>query len=816
MENSNQVNSRNNVRSTDSPSPFGGRDWGVGLHYLKIAFRNLWKHKTQSLVGIFGLAFGVACFVPAFYWMRYETTYDGFYPDAAHIYRIYSVEKQTGKVNEQVPDILEAKLHDQFPATETSTVCIIFRESYRTEGISHIQLRTLYTDSTFFRVFPQTFVSGDTRQPLQTARNIILTESVAVRLFGDTEKAIGQQFKSTLYGFPPYTVTAVVKDPPPNTNLPFDAIHFPEIQNGMTGDMPEEAQWTYFNKQLYVKLHARTDAENLAGRLRDFTSQLRVNKNIELHLLPIGDVRHRLNTDLPFTLHFIWLFIAAGLLLMFSAFFNFLNLYFGLFRQRIRELRLRTVNGAANGQLIMQMMSELIYAILLALLLAWCFIILARPMFTGLLDITMKISRLFHLFVVCGLLVMALMLLAGFIPLWQLSRSASRDLAKGKSRQPVLRRVAVTIQLAVSVVFIVAALLVMMQMRFVNRKDLGFDRHGVIQLSVSGWMGSEKWTAIKNQLSAIPQITGYTETSFAPQHEDHMMITEVEWPGKPQHDQLAFQSIDADSHLAETFKLSLRQGRWWNEDDQQKVILNEEAVRVMGLREPVGTIIRMFPEFVSSDGNNPMRDYEVVGVVNDFHTLSLRSRIYPVIFRSSGWDTNIYIRVAPGQESEVIQRLTDTLPEIDASLVDARLTLLDELYDRLNRSEQAGLKIFFVLAVVCLLISLFGIYAVATASTQRRRKEIVIRKVAGAEVSDIIRIFFYEYMLLALIANVVALPVAYLTMNRWLQGYAYHANIPWWLLVGVMAAVVAVVLLTVLGQVMKAANSDPAEVVKYE
>ena len=197
------------------------------IHYLKIAFRNIWKHKTQSLIGIFGLAFGLACFVPALYWLRYETSYDSFYPDAEHIYRIYSVEKQSGKVNEQVPGILERKLHEHFSATETSTAFFLETNNCSAEGMPHIRLRTLNTDNTFFRVFPQSFVSGDARQPLQTVNNIVLTETVAIRLFGDVEKAIGQQLKSTFYfSEPPYTVTAVVKDPPPNTNLPFDALLF--------------------------------------------------------------------------------------------------------------------------------------------------------------------------------------------------------------------------------------------------------------------------------------------------------------------------------------------------------------------------------------------------------------------------------------------------------------------------------------------------------------------------------------------------------------------------------------------------------------
>jgi putative ABC transport system permease protein len=207
----------------------------------------------------------------------------------------------------------------------------------------------------------------------------------------------------------------------------------------------------------------------------------------------------------------------------------------------------------------------------------------------------------------------------------------------------------------------------------------------------------------------------------------------------------------------------------------------------------------------------------VAGVVNDFHTLSFRNRIRPTIFIPSSDPYNIlYLRVVPGQEWEAIRRITAILPDVDATLVNVRLTPVSELYNHLNHSEQAGLKMFSVLATVCLLISLFGIYAVATASTCRRRKEIAIRKVAGAEVGNIVRMFFREYTLLVVIAGIVALPPAYFAMSRWLQGYAYRTDIPWWLPVGVITGIVAVVLFTVLGQVWKAASSNPAEVVKSE
>jgi len=210
-------------------------------------------------------------------------------------------------------------------------------------------------------------------------------------------------------------------------------------------------------------------------------------------------------------------------------------------------------------------------------------------------------------------------------------------------------------------------------------------------------------------------------------------------------------------------------------------------------------------------------EYKVAGVVNDFHTLSLRNRIQPTIFLPSSQASNIlYIRVVPGQVQEAIQRITAILPNIDATLADARLTPVDELYDHLNWSEQVGLKLFSLLATVCMLISLFGIYAVVIAATSRRRKEIAIRKVVGAEAGNIIRMFFREYTLQVITAGVVAVPLAYLIMSRWLQGYAYRVNIPWWLLGGVIVGVVIAILLTVFMQVLNAASSNPAEVVKNE
>lgn len=785
--------------------------------YLKIAFRTLWKYKAQSLTGIFGLAFGLASLLPALYWLRYELSYDSFYPQAEQIYRLYSFDKQTGKTNELVSGILERKLRDQFPALQTATVFFIEANDCQTEETPYIRLRTLFTDSTFLTVFPQTVVSGDRQHPLDVMNNLVLTESMAVRLFGNVEKAVGQQVKSTsLTSDAPYTVTAVVKDPGPHTNLAFDAmLSHEQIQSQKTfAEQSGKEMWTFAFLQMYAKLPPHTDVARLTAQLQNYLRNTYANLPIEIRMLPVGDVRHRLTTDVPFTLNFIRLFAVAGSLLLLSALFNFINLYFNLFRQRMREFRLRAVNGASRSQLIRQMIYEVICALFLAFFPAAVFVALSRPAFSHLAGIPMEIPQLIPLFAVCSLGITGAIGGVCLILFWRLSSLALHPLTESKQTgKAVISDMAVTLQLVVSLVFLVATLVVMMQMRFVNRKDLGFDRNGLIYLSgLPPFIKEDRRVALLEKLASVPYIEKITDTDFRPQHaiSPFKTTTNVEWPGKSPSEKPAFHYIATDSEFAPLFRVKMRAGEWLKKGGEPTVVLNEEAVRVMQLSEPVvGTRIRITLR--------ETKEYRIAGVVKDFHTLSLRSRIHPTLFLMSAYPTNnLYIRTIPSMEPEAIREITGLLPYIDASLADVQPTPLGELYDRLNESEQVGLKMFSVLATVCLGISLIGIYAVATAATRRRRKEIAVRKIAGAQASHIVGLFFRNHLRQVLIAGALALPPAYLIMDKWLQGYAYRTNIPWWLLAGVLAGITAVVLLTVLGQVLRAANSNPAEVVKSE
>lgn len=786
------------------------------IHYCVIAFKNIWKYKVSASISILGLAFALVCFVPILYWMDHETTYDSFYKDSESIYRVYSVEKQSGKVNKGASKGIENSLREQVPAIEASTTLMLSTENCRTQATPYIQMNMLYTDSTFLEVFPQSFVCGEMNHPLQIVNNMILSERTAVRLFGDAEKAIGQPIHTLMRAsLPPYIVTAVVKDPPTHTNLPFDAI----INHNMIqhfSQLPPEAQWSFFVMDLYVKLHPSSDPKAFANQLKELPERIGVNKEIELRTLPIREIRHHLNEDTPFTLNFIGLFVVSGALLLFAALFNFLNSYMDLFRQRVREWRLRTVNGATRKQLIEQMSVELGCSVLASLLVALIFIVQVKPLFARWLEIDLEMGRFLFLFAGVGIGTFLILQCAGLVFFGQFSHTATTSLVPKETVKPLLlRRMAVTLQLMISILFIVASLVVMEQMRFVNQKDLGFDPKGLIQLSGFVDVSGKIESTLMQELSALPQVKSFTDTNFKPQHHvDPMAIfTNVEWEGKPLDTKVDFHLYGTDHRFGETFDLKMLMGRWWTEGNEFSVVLNESAVRAMGLQDPVGSIIRMpwWSDF------SVIKEYEIVGVVNDFHALSFRESIHPMLFiPSGGLVNNLYIRVIPGEEGNIAHHITELLPKIDPTLADTRITPIGTLYDQLNQSEIVGLKIFSFLAFACLLISLFGIYAVATASTKRRRKEIAIRKVVGSKASEIIFLFFKEYMRLIVIAGIIAFPISYLVMNYWLQGYAYRIQIQIWWLVGIFITITSMVLGTIREQVCKAANENPSEVIKSQ
>lgn len=791
-------------------------------HHLKIIFRNFLKYKVQFFTAIIGLVFGLICLIPTLSWLYYEMSFDSFYSDSKSIYRVYSIEKLSGKESARVPGILKEELTKHFPAIANATDFLIEQLDYETENGEYFSLKTVCADSSFFDVFPQRIICGDFQDALQLEGSIVLTESAALRIWGDVDEAVGKKFEHELSRiFGACTVTAVVEDHSANTNVDFDAIfNLPAIHDASM-IMPVSEQWNYFNNDLYIKVHKQADINLLASELKDFTTEMNVNQNIELCVLPIDKVRHKFNSNLPFNLYFIQLLVSISILLMLASLFNFFNLHYSLFRRRTYEFRMRVIQGASGYQIVSQMIFELLFSTLIAVTITSLMLYPLFVLFRNMLNIDISLSLLFDFFALCSIVVIFLILILGLIFCLHLKSTIVSNLsARIYMKQPVLQKVSVIFQLAITMIFIIATLVIMSQMYFISERDLGFNKDAIIQLYSADPLKLEAHQeSLKQQFSNIPQIQSISMTEYEPTQSIDVQNTtsEVDWQGKESQEKIIFQWIFCDDRFAETFQLEMLKGKWWNEGerDSRKIVINEEAARMIGIENPVGMIIRMNPSSISSEGVSTMEEYEIAGVVKDFHSLSLKSPIYPTIFRPSlGVGSKWYVRVMPGTEYEVMRTLSDILSKTDASLTNVRITLLNDLYEQLNYSEQCGLKLFSFLSFISLSISLFGVYAIATETTQRRQKEIAIRKVLGANKENLILMFFKQYILQTLIAGVIAIPIAYVVMQYWLQGYAYKADISLGLLFVVLILIMVIVLFVALIQILKAVKKNPIVVIK--
>jgi putative ABC transport system permease protein len=458
------------------------------------------------------------------------------------------------------------------------------------------------------------------------------------------------------------------------------------------------------------------------------------------------------------------------------------------------------VFGAKRIQLNSQLLTSLGIETSCALFVSAYLVSVLTPLFSSFVFLDFRFGDLAGWLVVCLASGFLLTLLFGLFPVHYIN--ALRVRVRG--RNTTWRKIMVTVQLFIGVLFIFSIMVVSRQFAYLQNTDLGFDRKDIVHTYRPS---SVDWPTFKATLDVNPDIllsTGLTTPLFTDQNQGP-----VDWEGQSGKDSMLIQMYIVDVNFLDFFSIGVQSGDFFSPEQSNAnyTVINQTAARIMGLDNPTGHTINL--------GNG--QKMQIIGVVNDFHILPLRQPIEPVMLIC--WGTrrsDVYVRINPVERQRALTYLQETYEKFAAPGDLFTYNFLDDEYASFNRSEQAMRSVFGIMAIVCLLISAFGIYSMASLSTLHRRKEIAIRKVMGAEAVDISVMFFREYLMLVLIANIVALPVANWLMNRWLQNYAYHVNIAWWMFVAVLALTLVIVLITVLGQVLKAANGNPAEVVKSE
>ena len=810
-------------------------------NYLRIAVRNIAGNPLFSAINIVGLAIGLACCILITLFVRHELSYDRHWNDADRVYRV--VRDFTGnnlRLAAVAPPIAPL-LKEDFPEIEeyvrimpTGSVAMTI------DGETINDATMVVADPNVFEFFDLDIIGGDPEQALARPTNIVLTERAANRYFGNDD-AIGRTIN--VAGQADMTVSAVIRDLPDNTHMSFEMLVPIELVEFIFGDGALES-WGSNNYYTYLRLPEGYDPENLSSRFVDFIAKHRgeaATQGTALHLQRLLDIHLKSNRDAEWTPNgssaIVYTFSAVALVVLLIACVNFMNLTTARSTQRAKEVGVRKVVGANRRNLIVQFLGESILLTALAMLLAIAIVELALPPFAAFLEkpLSLSLANPATLALLLGgtLLVG---LLAGSYPALYLSHFRPAEVLKGKDAggggSALLRKALVVFQFATSIALLIATGVVMAQLQYARSMDPGYDRSRMLAHSLPFF--ADFWPTyrtLKTELEAHPDIEAVVYSSRIPSQQNLDGSGYLPAQAQPVMDNvLGIADIKVDDRWFDVYDVEFLAGRPFRENElmveqpteenpvvQAKAILNESAARSLGWtpEEAIGQVLRD----LKNRELTMFVDREIVGVVPDIHFSSLHDEMKATVYAEPdpNYQRHISVKLAPGNPDAAIQHFESVyarvVPDDPVDWV-----FLDDRFDARYRGERRQAKLFGLFAGFAIFVATLGLFGLASFTTERRTKEIGIRKVMGASVRDIVVLLTSDFTKLVLVANVIAWPVAWYFMNQWLTRFAYKAPFAeWaWLFVASAVAALAAAWLTIALQASRAARSRPVLALRYE
>lgn len=808
-------------------------------NYLKVAWRNLVKNKVFSFINIIGLATGLTCFILITLYVLDELSYDRYNENADRIYRINSFIRMGGS-EVKLPvasDPMGAALKKDFPQVEE------FVRFYNSNGAKSIRKgneyisdpNVVHADSTLFNVFTLPAIYGDTKNALNDPNTVVITESAAKKYFG-TVDAVGKMIETNENGKTLYKVTAVIRDVPHNSHFRF------ELFFSMDNAPYQFGSYLSHNFQTYVLLKKGVDYRDVEklfpkyiesyvlpqakavmqiNSMEDFKN---AGNSLEYSLMPL--LKIHLYSDLfpelgvNGNVKYVYIFGAVAIFILLLACINFINLSTARSMNRSREVGIRKVLGTSKTKLILQFLSEssltVIIAMVIAVFTAWKIL----PLFNDLSAKQLTPSLLFgsKMLVILIALPVIVSLLAGSYPSFFLSSFNPVTVLKGKagagSHKSVLRSSLVVFQFFTSIVLIIGTITVFRQLNFIQNRKIGFNKDQVLVIDGTGVLGNSTGS-FKNEIKQLPGVIEGTYSGYLPvagsARNDNTWSKEAVLNSS---NTFNMQMWRVDEDYIPTLSMEMKTGRNFSRafgTDSSAMILNETAVSMLGLKDPIGK--KMYT-LVNSQ-TNEVRGYEIVGVVKNFNYESLRQRIGPVCFilGNSSWSTAFKIK--PQYAQAVIGQVEQKWKSLSTG-VPFSYHFLDESFNNMYRAEQQVGRVAIAFAVIAVIIACLGLFGLATYMAEQRTKEIGVRKVLGATVNDIVMMLSRDFLVLIVIASLIAFPIAWWAMYKWLQDFEYRVNIGWWIFIlsGITAMVVA--LCTISFQAIKAALSNPVKSLRTE
>ncbi len=800
--------------------------------YLKVAFRNAWRHKGYSLINILGLSIGMTLCLLILLYVQNEMSYDAFHSKADRIYRIARVEDHNDDLVPYMrigPGTTEYLKTDFPELIEDTTRIMPTGEVWTKFGDKLFREDRFYVvDSSILEVFSFDFISGEGEGALKGPNALVLNRSTAEKYFGGTD-VVGELVTVDIPGAPLLEITAVVEDLPDNSHFhPDGMVSLPTIRNEQNSrffdqDLNSNQSWCYV---LLKEGRPRDEFERRLPDFRDKNLDANLKQKIKsFYLQPLRDIHLRSSSD-PFTeiepentgnILYLYVFSVIAVLVLLVACINFMNLATARSARRAHEVGLRKVVGAHKKQLIRQFMGESLFISVAALPAALSLSHLLIPAFNSLSGKGLGIEYLENPVVIPALLLIVLLVgfIAGSYPAFFLSSFLPVNVLKGKIHTGRsggrLRKVLVVAQFAVSVGFMLGILVIVRQLNFMRSGDLGFSTENVVVVNClipeQAQQRMSKMEVLKNEFRRHPGIEDVALASGAPSEIRGIVYGRTE--AMSQDDAKMMVQVAVDYEYLRTLKIDLMEGRdfsrTFSTDLRTGFIVNEAVVRELGLENPVGRTMIL---------NNVTGT--IIGVMDSIHWEPKRRVIFPMVFVvDPPRFTKMVVRIRSDDVSEALAFMEEKWKQ-SITTRPFQYEFLEDMIDNLYRSEGRLSRVVLYFTALSIFIACLGLFGLASFTAEQKTKEIGIRKVMGASVTGVVILLSKQFGKLILIANLIGWPLAYISLRRWLENFHYRISIGIDAFVLSAAAVLVIAFASIAYQSIKAALTDPAAAIRYE
>ena len=794
------------------PRRSGGLTPALFLNSVKVSFRKMRRQKWYSLISVSGLAIGIACSVLIFLWVRHELSYDRFHNNAENIYRVIMEDNLNDSISVHpwLPFPLGPALQNEFPEIAAVSRWRPDDMVVRYKEKAYTEMDFLTVDPSFFKIFSFPFLQGNPTDALADPNSIVIRDTMAKKYFG-SEDSIGKVLN--LSGRADLAVSGVVHIPD-ESDFQFDFFFSFQSYPLFNVDLaPYEANWNGKNYHVYLLLQKGSSAALLEKKISGFLKARTPGRNEVLRLQKLSRI-HLFNPDgSDGAMRYVRIFsLVAGFILLIAC-VNFMNLATARFEGRAREVALRKTLGGTRGQLIRQFFGESFLHSGLAMTAALLFVELALPTFNQITGrrLSLDFSQIDFLFGLAVVVVLA-GLVSGLYPALFLSSFAPVRVIKSFSHRgrhgSTFRKALVVFQFTLSTMLIIGTLIVKSQVSFIMNRDLGMAKENIVYHLMQK-KTRDSVLVVREELLKHPDILSIASCSSLPSNIQSW-IGYMDWDGRSADRQVypAFMSVDYD--FVTTAGMSIVKGRDFSRSrpaDAKNFIINETALRQIGIENPIGLELR----FWGQKG-------QIVGIVKDFTNRHMSSATAPMILNAGTWGANrkyLLLNLRPGNPTSALRHFRQTWEKANPGFP-CEYEFLDEAFDRMYTNEQRLSWIFFSFAVLAVIISCLGLIGLSSYTAEEKTKEIGIRKVLGASSWKIISLFSMNFTKLVIIANAVAWPAGYLVMQRWLQDYANRTTIGIWVFILAGGLGLFITILSVGYQTLRAATANPVDSLRYE